>query len=108
MRLGLITIVLVGAALAGCGYPEREGAEILVDTAPPDAACAVTRLGHPIAEIDPTPGIFWTDKTAAPLTVQCRRHGFRESVVTVPAVPTSYSYEYAGRIEIALTPLGAR
>jgi hypothetical protein len=100
------------AVLCGCaGSPDR--IEILVGTTPPGAACTVTRLGQPIATVDPTPAIALVDPGSDEIVVHCSRQGFEDAAVTLPARETWLSFgtlyghpasDYQHRVDIVLVP----
>ena len=92
--------VLCSALLASC-YSQPDQAEILVDTLPPGAACVLSRAGQPLVTLAPTPSIALVDPGAAPLAVSCRRAGFADANVALPAYPAS---TYQRRVNIALVP----
>src|SRR5579862_3199484 len=70
--------------LSGCLLPP-ERPEILLSTTPAGASCTLTRLGRPIATAGPTPAIAIVDPSGDPITVTCRRAGFADANVTLPA-----------------------
>jgi hypothetical protein len=100
------------AVLCGCGgSPDR--AEILVATTPPGAACTVTRLGQPIATVDPTPAIALVDPSSDDIAIRCSRQGFEDAAITLPARETWLSFgtlygrpasDYQHRVDIILVP----
>ncbi len=106
-----LALPLAGAMLvAGCAYePGPPG--LLVDTTPPGAACVVSRLGQPIAELAPTPAIAMVDPNPNPITVACRRPGYADAAVTLgaqstpPGYATGYAPAYPDRVAIALIPV---
>ena len=114
MRHPVILASLCAGLLSGCYY-EPDRAEILVDTYPPGAACVLNQAGAAIATVGPTPAIALVPVAASEIAVQCRRHGFAETVATLPppgsgAIPgyvpnRGPGIDYDGHIEIALVPL---
>src|SRR5271170_6077792 len=79
------------ALLSGCGgQPDRT--EILVVTTPPGASCTLTRLGQPIATVDPTPAIALVDPSPDEIAIGCSRRGFADAVATLPAQETPLSF----------------
>jgi hypothetical protein len=103
--------ILCATLLAGCwSGPERPG--ILVNTTPPGASCILSRLGQPIATAEPTPAIALVDPGDGEITILCRRPGFADAAVALPAHNTqpgvgfpfgSPASEYQPRVDIALT-----
>ena len=93
--------VLFLVLLGGCFFGPPEPAEILVNTAPPGAACVLTGQGRPLATIAPTPAIALVDPAAGGLAVSCRRSGFADANVPLPPYPASVRER---RVEIALVP----
>ena len=78
MRSLPIPLMLCCVAVAGCAQrPDRT--EIFVETAPPGAACTLTREGLPVGSVSPTPGIAWVPPGSEDITVNCRRNGYREA-----------------------------
>jgi hypothetical protein len=115
-RVALLAGAIAIAALTGCaGGDER--AEIMVQTNPPGAACALVREGKPIGTVDPTPGIALVDKSDADVTVACTRNGFDRTtrVAHVHDGEPSFGDLMAGRdgtryntwITVTLTPQAA-
>ena len=100
MRLHASFAILCASLLGAC-YSPPDRAEILVDTFPPGAACVLSRAGQPLATLAPTPAIALVDPGAAPLAVSCRRPGFADANVALPAYPASV---YERRVAIALVP----
>ena len=100
MRWGTSLPFLCFALLAGC-YAPLEPAEILVETAPPGAACLLTGQGRPLATVAPTPAIAFVDPSAGGLAVVCRRPGFADANVALPPYP---AWARERRVEIALVP----
>jgi hypothetical protein len=105
------------ALLAGCGG-QSDRAEILVVTTPPGASCTLTRLGQPIATVDPTPGIALVYASSGEIGIRCRRQGFADAEATLPAREIWLSFgtiygrpasDYQPRVDIVLVPrpLGA-
>src|SRR5271170_219164 len=101
------------ALLCGCGgQPDRT--EILVVTTPPGASCTLTRLGQPIAAVDPTPAIALVDPSSGEIAIGCTRQGFADAAATLPAQETPLSFgalmfgspasEYRRRVDIVLVP----
>jgi hypothetical protein len=106
MRLLLMPIVLCCVTLAGCAPQRPDRTEIFIETAPPGAACTLTRDGLPVASVSPTPGIAWVPRGGSnDITVNCRRDGYRE----VSAVTHSHAsgglvvhYDYDSPISLSL------
>jgi hypothetical protein len=118
MRLSTLTgpalAGLCAAALSGCWLPPAHRAEIFLTTTPPGASCILTRLGRPIATVSPTPAIARVAPRDDPITVSCRRHGYRTATLTLPAEATWPSfatvihgtppYDYRHRVALVLVP----
>ena len=103
---------LCAGLLSGCFSPP-DGGEILVSTTPPGASCTLSRLGQPIATAEPTPAIVLVEPSGSDITVLCRRQGFADAAVTLPARERWLSFgllygrspfDYQPRVEIAMTP----
>ncbi len=113
MRHKLTPTALCAALLAGCWSPP-ESAGILVDTTPPGASCSLTRLGQPIATVATTPAIALVEPGAAEITILCRRQGFADTVINLPAPELALSFgaivygrprsDYQRRVDIVLQP----
>src|SRR5437762_5390901 len=109
----LIVVAICGAMLCGCSSPP-DRTEILVATAPPGAACLLTRLGQPIATVAPTPAIALVEPNPSEIEVSCRRQGFADAPVTLPAQETAVSLgaviygrpasDFQRRVDIVLVP----
>jgi hypothetical protein len=113
MRL-LPGIALLSAAfLPGC-YRQPPTAAIMVDTAPPGASCVISQQGNPLGIAEPTPAIVTATLTGADIDVVCRRPGFAEAAVRVPAPPPPGmpgfvprrrpEIDYRTRVDITLVP----
>lgn len=79
-----VKIALVAAfavtGLEGCSSViEGTSQEILVNTNPPGANCALEREGNIIARIPQTPGGATIKKTKHDITVRCTKDGFVET-----------------------------
>jgi hypothetical protein len=75
MRCGL-----TAAALSGCAsIVEGTSQELVVNTDPPGADCALMRQDAPIARISPTPGAATIQKTKDDITVSCEKEGFEKA-----------------------------
>jgi hypothetical protein len=109
----LTLVALGGALLAGCWSPP-ESAGILIGTTPPGASCILSRLGQPIATVAPTPAIALVEPSAGEITILCRRQGFADAVVNLPAQELGVSFsaivygrphsDYQRRVDIVLEP----
>jgi hypothetical protein len=76
-------LMLSALLLAGC-FGSNPG-EIFVSTTPPGATCTLSRNGQPVATASPTPAIALVDPSAGDLTVTCRREGYADATMTLPA-----------------------
>jgi len=75
MRCGL-----AAAALSGCAsIVEGTSQELVVNTDPPGADCALMRQDIAIAKISPTPGAATVQKTKDDITVSCEKEGFEKA-----------------------------
>ncbi|MGE5268772.1 MAG: hypothetical protein ACM3JG_03755 [Thiohalocapsa sp.] len=100
--------------LAGCALPPPNYMEVLVETAPPGAACTLGRAGQPLATAAPTPAIALLDPTPAPIDVRCRRAGYADAALTFVPRPAARTFgppflaaekpAYEQRVDIALLP----
>ena len=101
--------------LAGCTAPSGPlRVEVMVNTAPPNASCLLSRAGQPIATVEPTPAIAWVEPSAEPITITCRRPGFQDAVASVIPQPPPTNLgvlffaptetDYGNRVDIALVP----
>jgi hypothetical protein len=113
MRQSLVLAASCVALLSGySGQPDRT--EILVVTTPPGASCTLTRLGQPIATVDPTPAIALVDPEASEIAINCTRQGFADAAATLPVQDTPLSFgvvvfgppasDYRRRVDIVLVP----
>lgn len=93
--------------LCGC-EPAPQPPGLLVETAPPGAACTVSRGGQQLATADPTPAITHFEPADGPLTVNCRRHGFADATVAVAPATAAQPTAVPDRVDIALVPLPPR
>ena len=108
-----VILAILCAVVSGCGLPPGDPG-ILVATTPPGASCTLTRLGQPIANVAPTPGIALVEPAAGDITILCRRQGFEDAVVTLPVRDAGPSfgtivygrspYDYPPRVGIVLRP----
>lgn len=117
LTASLIALAILCAVLpSGCSSgPEKPG--ILISTTPPGASCTLSRLGQQIATAGPTPAIALVNPSESEIIILCRRLGFADAVVTVPARQTepglgllfgSPSSVYQPRVDIALTARPSR
>jgi hypothetical protein len=106
--------LLLAGLLPGC-YWEPPTGEIMVNTMPPGASCVISQLGKPLGIAEPTPAIAIATLAAAEIGVVCRRPGFAEAAVTLPApapavsLPGVYSnrtpaIDYNTRVDITMIP----
>ena len=115
MRRLPILFILYCVTVTGCASrPDRT--EIFVDTAPPGAACTLTRAGVPVASVSPTPAIAWVPPGADDITIECRRNGYQEASAVVhshssmPAMGELFGggsvvhYDYDSPVQLTLVP----
>jgi hypothetical protein len=108
--------LLLAGLLPGC-YSKPPTGEIMVDTTPPGASCVISQLGAPLGIAEPTPAIALITLTNAEIGVVCRRPGFAEAAVTIPAPPESEvrsffpnnhpEVDYNTRVDITMIPARA-
>jgi hypothetical protein len=83
MKFNAITaaaVLVAASSLAGCSSViEGTSQEILVNTNPAGANCALEREGNVIARIPQTPGGATIKKTKHDITVRCTKDGFQEA-----------------------------
>lgn len=110
MRHPPFVLATLCVLLSGC-WPGPQRPAILVSTTPPGASCTLSRLGQSIATAAPTPAIALVDPSESPITILCRRPGFADAVVTLPARKTepgfgslfgSPTLDNQSRVDIAL------
>lgn len=66
--------------LGGCStIVEGTSQEIVLNTNPNGASCALEREGVVIARVDPTPGAATIKKTKHDITISCTRDGFHQA-----------------------------
>jgi uncharacterized protein YcfL len=66
--------------LAGCSsIIEGTSQEILINTTPDKANCAVIREGITIARVDPTPGATTIKKDKHDITIECTKNGYQKA-----------------------------
>lgn len=66
--------------LAGCSsIIEGTSQEIVVNTVPEAADCALEREGQVIGRINPTPGAVTIKKTKHDMTIICNKKGYQEA-----------------------------
>lgn len=58
---------------------EGTSQEIVINTAPAGADCALVREGISIGRVDPTPGAVTIKKTKHDLTIVCNKKGYQET-----------------------------
>jgi hypothetical protein len=94
----LTLAALCAVLVSGCGVPPGNPG-ILVGTTPPGASCTLSRLGQPIANVAPTPGIALVEPAAGDITIECSRQGFADAAITLPArdAGPSFGTFFAGR-----------
>jgi len=114
MRYRTRIALLLAGLLPGC-YWEPPTGEIMVNTRPPGASCVISQLGKPLGIAEPTPAIAIATLEGAEINVVCRRPGFAEAAVTIPAPVSAASLpgynpnrrpeiDYNARVDITMTP----
>jgi hypothetical protein len=80
MRRSFLTAALLAGSLAGCSsIIEGTSQEIVVNTNPSGADCALVREGVVIGRVNPTPGAATIKKTKDDITIKCNKDGFEEA-----------------------------
>jgi hypothetical protein len=90
----------------------------MVSTTPPGASCVISQLGKPLGIAEPTPAIAIATLADAEIAVVCRRPGFAEANVMLPAPAPAVSLpgvypnrlpqiDYNTRVDITMIPEGA-
>src|SRR5689334_8557970 len=70
----------VGLLVSGCSSViEGTSQEIMVNTNPAGANCALTREGNVIARVNPTPGAATIKKTKHDITILCDMQGYQQA-----------------------------
>ena len=106
--------LLLAGLLPGC-YWEPPTGEIMVNTTPPGASCVISQLGTPLGIAEPTPAIAIATLGETQIDVVCRRSGFAEAAVTLPAPASAATFpgynpyrrpeiDYNTRVDITMTP----
>lgn len=76
-------LIIVSAALislsACSSIIEGTSQEVMVNTNPPAADCALEREGNVIARVSPTPGAATIKKTKYDITIRCNAAGYQEA-----------------------------
>lgn len=71
------------ALLSGCAtIINGTSQSMTVSTSPPNASCAVDRMGERIGAVPQTPGSLRVDKSKNSLTVTCAKPGYQTTSVT--------------------------
>ncbi len=81
-----VGLALLCAGLAACASLVKGSAQtIAIRTDPPGAACALTRAGLNIGDVDPTPATVSVFKSGEPIVVACRKPGYTPATTTLGA-----------------------
>jgi hypothetical protein len=73
-------LVLTCVALMGCSsIVEGTNQEIIINTTPEAADCALKREGIIIGRVNPTPGGITVQKTKHDITIVCNKAGYEET-----------------------------
>lgn len=76
----VFVLVLAGLALAGCSsIIEGTSQEVVINTNPAGANCALNREGTTIARVEPTPGAATIKKTKYDIIIVCDKTGYQEA-----------------------------
>jgi hypothetical protein len=74
-----LAVTAIAASLTGCSsIIEGTSQQILLNTNPTGADCALERQGEVIARVQQTPGGATIKKTKYDITVRCTKSGFQE------------------------------
>lgn len=77
-----VSSLLLCAALSvsGCAtIMEGNSQEVMINTSPEGANCALNRKGNTIARVNPTPGAATIQKTKDDLTIVCTKAGYEKA-----------------------------
>jgi hypothetical protein len=75
-----ITNVALLLSLSACSsIIEGTSQELMINTNPAGADCALMRQGNSIARVDPTPGAATIKKTKYDITIVCNKDGYQEA-----------------------------
>ena len=80
IRRALTPLLLIPLLGACSSIIEGTTQEIVVNTTPQGADCALRREGRVIGRVNPTPGAEVVEKTKHDMTIKCNKDGFHESV----------------------------
>ena len=86
MRMTASVAILGAGFVTGC-WSGPTATELLVDTTPPGAACVVSQPARPSVTTAPTPAIALVDPAGGAVGILCRRDGFADTRISVPAAP---------------------
>ena len=75
----ILTLSSICLLTACSSIIEGTSQEIMVNTTPPEANCALEREGGVIARINPTPGAATVKKTKHDITIRCIKPGYEEA-----------------------------
>src|SRR5579871_6844173 len=75
----LAVTLLLGSLGACSSVIEGTSQEIVINTNPPGASCALEREGNVIARVQPTPGGATIKKTKHDITIRCNEPGYQEA-----------------------------
>jgi hypothetical protein len=75
----LIVVISVLGLSACSSIVEGTSQEILVNTSPEGANCALIREGQVIARVNPTPASATVKKTKHDITIECTKQGYKKA-----------------------------
>lgn len=76
----LILLAAVVAVLPACSsIVEGTSQELVINTVPEGADCALIREGQVIGRVNPTPGGITVKKTKHDITVECTKKGYQKA-----------------------------
>ncbi len=79
MKIFVVAIAALASLSACASVIEGTSQEIMVNTNPAGADCALERQGAVIARVNPTPAATTIKKTKYDITIRCNKAGYQES-----------------------------
>lgn len=75
----MLTLMLVLSVCGCASIMEGTTQEVLINTSPEGANCALNREGQTIARVNPTPGAVTIKKTKDDITIVCTKAGYEKA-----------------------------
>jgi hypothetical protein len=76
----MLLATMAATALAGCSsIIEGRSQEIVINTNPPGATCALVRNDMPIGTVAPTPSAILIEKTKYDIVIKCDKDGYQQT-----------------------------